>query len=214
MFATHQLGRTAVNAILPKAAPAQRAADRTENLLAMLQRLADIGMQLAERAAEQALAEPPPSAESASKSRRRGPDPRNVFIRLSRFVRDTIALEVRLAAGKLPRAPRSQAGSQAAPRAVNDVADAPQPRPAKPGLREQLDALIAGSSTADPGYADAPKLSHKLSLACNAAKIEANVLNQPPRLVNEMERLAAKAIEAHRAAVEATSKRAGCMSAA
>ncbi len=198
-----------MNAILPNAAPAPQAADRSERLLAMLQRLADMGMQLAERAAEQALAEPPPRPESAAQPRRRGPDPRYAFIRLARFVRDTIALEARLAAGKLPLAPRTQA----APKPVNEVANASQPRPAKTGLRQQLDAFIAGGITANPGYANGPKLSHKLSLACDAAKIEANLLNQSPHLVREMERISALAIEAHRAGLEASprlSKHAGC----
>jgi hypothetical protein len=45
-------------------------------------------------------------------------------------------------------------------------------------------------------------LSHKLGLACNAAKIEANLLNQSPHLVRETERIAALAIEAHRAGIE------------
>ncbi len=156
--------------------------------------------------------------DSAAKPRRRGPDPRYVFIRLSRFVRDTIALEVRLAAGKLPRAPRTQAGTQPTAKAVNDVAKTcPQPRPAKTGMRQQLDAFIGGRITANPGYDDGSRLSHKLGLACNAAKIEANMLNQPFHLVTEIERIAALAIEAHRAGTKPTprlGKHAGCVSVA
>ncbi len=195
-------GRTAVNAMLPKPAPATQATDRTERLLAMLQRLAEIGMQLAERAAGQAFAEPPPRPDSAPRSRRQGPDPRYVFIRLSRFVRETIALEARLAAGIIPRSARKASvthpGTQTLRQGINDVAKtSPHPRPAETGLRQQLDAFISGSLTAGPAAMPAP--SRKVGLACDTARIHANILNQPFHLVSEMERIATEALAAHRA---------------
>jgi hypothetical protein len=97
-----QPGRTAVNAIPPDHAPP----DIPARHIAMLQRLAEIGMQLAERAAAEALQAPP--AAEAPKLRR--PDPSLLFIRLSGMVRACITQQVRLAAGKLPAAPRERSG--------------------------------------------------------------------------------------------------------
>jgi hypothetical protein len=67
----------------------------------MLQELAELGMQLARLAVEQAqqdqAAEPPRPGRA---------DPRLIFLRLSSAIRETIVLKTRLAAGILPPAPR------------------------------------------------------------------------------------------------------------
>jgi hypothetical protein len=91
-------GPTLLNAIPP--------ADCTERHLATLQRLAEIGMQLAERAAAEALQE-----QAAETPKHRRPDPTLLFIRLSAMVRACITQHNRLAAGKIPPAPRATAAS-------------------------------------------------------------------------------------------------------
>lgn len=150
----NNVGRTHVNAMLP--AIAQQEPDPASRHLAMLQRMADFGMRLAEQAAEEALADPPHS-ETAAKPRRRGPDPRYVFLRLSRFVRDIIVLEARLAAGKLPPAPRTTSRSSADPRAsvVRQVMKcaiktSPHAPSIKAGFHNQLEDLIAQAIATDP----------------------------------------------------------------
>jgi hypothetical protein len=91
----NQPGLAAVNAIPPDHVSA--------NHIAMLQRLAELGMQLAERAAAEALQAPP-----AEPAKHRRPDPSLLFIRLSGMVRACITQQVRLAAGKLPAAARER----------------------------------------------------------------------------------------------------------
>jgi hypothetical protein len=193
-FSQHQPGRTAVNATPANAATAPHAADRTDRLLAMLHRLAEIGMQLAERAAAQALAEPLPRPEGVPRSRRHGPDPSYVFVRLSRFVRETVALEARLAAGKLPRVPRAQATPKGVDASAKPARHAPS---ANFGLRQQLDAFIAGSGAAAHHeravHVAGPALSRNVSLVRDAAK------RVPNHLMSEIERLAAEATATNRA---------------
>jgi hypothetical protein len=63
-------------------------------------------MQLAELAASQALEEHKSSPENPDPRPPRRADPRLVFLRLSRTIRETITLKIRLAAGILPEQPR------------------------------------------------------------------------------------------------------------
>jgi hypothetical protein len=179
----------------------------------MLHRLAEIGMQLAERAAEEALAEPAHTPETATKSRRRGPDPRYVFIRLSRFVRDIIALECRLAAGQLPSPQRKASRRGADPRipAIRDVMKevidtSPHQPSIKAGFHNQLEDLIAQGIAADPDRRQGAEsivlaICEELGLACETANMQA----QPNTLVAEVQRIAAAAQATHRARIEAGS---------
>jgi hypothetical protein len=73
--------------------PTPTPADRTERHLAMLARLAEIGMEIAEEAGRQAPGEAGKGPQAA--------DPALSFARTARAVRLTIALEARLAADRL-----------------------------------------------------------------------------------------------------------------
>jgi hypothetical protein len=97
----------------------------------MLQRLAEIGMQLAERAAAEALQEP---ADDARKQKR--PDPTLLFIRLSAMVRACINQQTRLAAGKMPPAPRPR--SQTPP----DTTEATKPNPERTEIQRAVEPMI------------------------------------------------------------------------
>ncbi len=196
--------------------PAQPQADPTERQLAMLQRLADFGMRLAEQAAEEALAEPPPPTESSPK-RRRGPDPRYVFLRLSRFVRDIIALEIRLAAGKLPPLPRNTSRSSADPRApairtlMTDIIDSSPHCPSiKAGFHNQLEELITQAIAADPDRHHQPAgivagICEELGLATDTASLPDHLPAAQKEFITGMARVAAAthaaqaALAAHRA---------------
>jgi hypothetical protein len=76
----------------------QGAEDRKAAHIAMLQRLAELGMQLAAHTAEEVLRHPPTGG--AGQIARAGADPRLMFARLSRGVRETLALKARIAAGR------------------------------------------------------------------------------------------------------------------
>ncbi len=84
-----------MNAILP------RAPELNPRDLGLLQELAELGMQLARLAVQQAQqdqVEPP---------RPRRPDRHLIFLRLSSAIRETLVLKTRLAAGILPPPPRA-----------------------------------------------------------------------------------------------------------
>jgi hypothetical protein len=93
------MGPKALNAILPNACP--QAPELGARDLDMLQELAELGMQLARLAVQQAQMDQAAAANNAKR-----PDPSLVFIRLSAAIRDTIVLKTRLAAGILPAPPR------------------------------------------------------------------------------------------------------------
>jgi hypothetical protein len=95
-FQYDRCGRKTLNAILPKA-PELTARD-----LDMLQELAELGMQLARLAVQQAQQEP-----ATEPPRPRRADRHLIFLRLSTAIRETIILKTRLAAGILPPPPRA-----------------------------------------------------------------------------------------------------------
>jgi hypothetical protein len=137
-------GRTALNTPLTDQAQTRH--------LAMLQRLAEIGMQLAERAAAEALQEP-----SAEIPKRRRPDPTLLFIRLSAMVRACITQQARLAAGKVPAAPRAQGQTGSDPRRhlvsafLHDaIEDSPKPKPARAKIHHEVEAVIDEYLARDP----------------------------------------------------------------
>jgi hypothetical protein len=85
----------------------------------MLQELAELGMQLARLAVQQALHEP-----ATEPHRPRRADPSLVFLRLSTAIRDTIILKIRLAAGILPAAPRPPREAKTQPHPTEAPQDA------------------------------------------------------------------------------------------
>jgi hypothetical protein len=112
-------GPKTVNAIHPTAALNQ-APEPLDREMEMLWRLAELSMELAELTAREIREEAASQPEQPKVDRPRRADPRLIYTRLERAVRDTIALIRRLAAGLLPKAPRS-------PR---EIAPHPTPKPA------------------------------------------------------------------------------------
>jgi hypothetical protein len=110
-------GDKALNAIIPKASP--QAPELTARDLDLLQELAELGMQLARLAVQQA------QQDQATEPRPRRADPRLIFLRLSTTIRETIVLKTRLAAGILPPPPREPKAPPA--EALNKPEDARRP---------------------------------------------------------------------------------------
>ncbi len=110
-------GDKALNAIIPKASP--QAPELTARDLDMLQELAELGMQLARLAVQQA------QQDQATEPRPRRADRHLIFIRLSTTIRETIVLRTRLAAGILPPPPRVPKGQPT--EALNKPEDARRP---------------------------------------------------------------------------------------
>jgi len=103
-FRYELFGVATLNAILPTAS-AQQAPELNLRDVDLLQELADLGMQLARLAAQearqhQAQQEPEPA-------RPRRADPLLIFLRLSHAICQTIILKTRLATGILPPPPRA-----------------------------------------------------------------------------------------------------------
>ena len=157
-----------MNAISP-VPPDQPGAARTARHLCLLEELAELGMELARAAAQQALAEwnrPPQNATAspapetaASRGARPGPrlDPGLTFARVSRAVRQTIALEARIAAGdigpgrrwwpnRLPADPRLPVIR----RVLHAAAEAETDGAARRDLRRQIDERLDDLPEADP----------------------------------------------------------------
>jgi hypothetical protein len=186
---------------------AQPEADPTARRLAMLQRLGDYGMRLAEQAAEEALAEPRPHNDDATK-RRRGPDPRNVFLRLSRFVKDIIVLEARLSAGQIPPPPRKTARTAADPRVpavhtlMNQIIETSPHAPSiKAGFHNQLNDLIAQNIAADPDrHHQAASIVADICDELGLTNDTANPHGHPPASQNQPDNEMARMVAATRAA--------------
>ncbi len=98
-FRYDRFGRKTLNAMLPTASP--QAPELNARDLDMLQELAELGMQLARLAVQQAQQEP-----ATEPPRPRRADRHLIFLRLSTTIRETIILKTRLAAGILPPPPR------------------------------------------------------------------------------------------------------------
>jgi hypothetical protein len=116
-----------VNAITPTVSPDQ-AIDINVSNLAMLRRLAELGMQLAELTAREALQEATAKPEqlNTESPRARGTDARLIFLRLWHGIHANIELETRLAAGIPPKAPRPR-HEPAPPQTLAPTAEAPNP---------------------------------------------------------------------------------------
>jgi hypothetical protein len=120
-----RVGRKPLNAILPNAP------ELSDRDLDMLQELAELGMQLARLAVQQAQQD-----EAAEPPRPRRADPRIIFLRLSNTIRETITLKTRLAAGILPPPPRPPREPKTQPQPQ------PQPTEASPEPQDARRPLI------------------------------------------------------------------------
>jgi hypothetical protein len=122
------------------------------------------------------------------------------FARLTRCVRETFALETRIAAGKLPAAPPEAASTANDPRRpmirnfILDLIDtAPQPKSIKAGFRNQLDPLITEFLEADPEQ-DHPAgaivldICQELGIPCSTAQMPDELLVHPHRDYTEAEK--------------------------
>ena len=127
--------------------PIEDPAERNARQLATLRRLGELTMGLAEAAAAKAaqhLAEPGPPEPDGKQA-----DPVLAFTRLSRAVRQTIALEIRVASDdRAPhRPPPPDPRRPLLRRALHRAASAD---PARPGLKREIDARIEHELLADP----------------------------------------------------------------
>ncbi|HWK44213.1 MAG TPA: hypothetical protein VNT30_05820, partial [Stellaceae bacterium] len=120
--------------------------ERTERHLRMLQRLAEIGMELAEAVGRQALEQAKAASEPAETPRQPGPDLGLVFTRISRSVRQTVALEVRIAEGPLTPRAVSAALDKQAERAALAETDRRHRRKAQVGriVKQAINAELSG----------------------------------------------------------------------
>ncbi len=115
-----------MNAILPTAcpqAPELSAPELSARDLDMLQELAELGMQLARLAVQQAQQE-----QATEPPRPKRADPSLVFLRLSSAIRDTIVLKTRLAAGILPAPPRPPREAKTQPQPIAAAQQPQDPR--------------------------------------------------------------------------------------
>jgi len=128
-------------------APSSESSERTERHLRMLQRLAEIGMELAEAVGRQALEQAKAASEPAETPRQPGPDLGLVFTRLSRSVRQTVALEARIAEEPLtPRAVSAAALDKQAERVALAETDRRHRRKAQVGriVKQAINAELTG----------------------------------------------------------------------
>ncbi|HWK45846.1 MAG TPA: hypothetical protein VNT30_14085, partial [Stellaceae bacterium] len=127
-------------------ARASERSERTERHLRMLQRLAEIGMELAEAVGRQALEQAKAASEPAGTPQKAGPDLGLVFTRLSRAVRQTVALEARIAEGPLTPRAVSAALDRQAERATLAEADRRHRRKAQVGriVKQAINAELTG----------------------------------------------------------------------
>ncbi len=124
--------------------------------IAMLQRLAELAMQLAELTVASALKEAQPESQAPEPARRR-PDPTLVFTRLARTVRDTIALKVKISASIAPAESPAALKTRKDPRRPfiaaefdRAVATSNYPKIDRPALRREMDDRLTEALAADP----------------------------------------------------------------
>jgi hypothetical protein len=112
-------------------------------------------MQLAERAAAEVQKAP-----SEDTPKRRRPDPNLLFVRLSAMVRACIAQHARLAAGKIPAAPRarrptSQPGTDPRRHQISAILhdaieDSPKPKEVRAEIHKAVEPIIDEYLASDP----------------------------------------------------------------
>ncbi len=124
-------------------------AERHARQQAQCRRLAELGMRLAELAAqrtEQVLAEQPPATEHPSEPPTpRAPHPASLFAHLSSAVRQAIKLEERIVTGAI----RAQADPRRATLRIA-IREATQDRSGRRRLREEADELLETELALDP----------------------------------------------------------------
>jgi hypothetical protein len=187
-------GLTPLNAILPKACP--QALDLSARDLDMLQELAELGMQLAHLAVQQAQQDT-----ATEPLRPRRADPRLVFLRLATTIRETINLKTRLAAGILPPPPREpKTQPQPQPRAASNTPQDPRRALILRYFREGIDLTRQKSKSATsqqvvedhidaelakdpearlPGRDILLKICKSLDLPFYASRIHSDLLRRP-----------------------------------
>jgi hypothetical protein len=185
----------------------------------MLKRLGELGMRLAERAAEEAdqeaaqraaqKAAQPQAPETPAKPARPATDARLVFNRLARSVRDTVALEATLAAGKIPASPRERqvAEPPATGRpATKDyrrapiceylhdaIEDSTLPKPTRAALHDQVEPLIDEHLENDPaqehvGGKIAVDICKALGIPFKTSRMQDELLVRPGQTVVQAHR--------------------------
>jgi hypothetical protein len=140
----------------PSRPPSAEAAARIEADIAILQRLAEIAMQMVELTAARALQEAQADPETAKPGRPRA-DPFTLFTRLAKTVRDTIALKAKIAGAVT--APESPAAAKTrkdprrpfiAAELEKAVKTSDYPAIDRPALKREIDARLTDALAADP----------------------------------------------------------------
>jgi hypothetical protein len=114
--------------------------------------MTDLTVLIARRTAQEALQDP-------QTPKTPGPDPRDVFNRLTRTIRDNLALEARIAAGKIPDAPRedplpnpsSDPRRQPISAFVHDaIEDSTLPKATRAALHDRVEPILEDVLASDP----------------------------------------------------------------
>ena len=151
----------------PPPRPPETDDERRARHLETLREMAELAMAVARDAAAKSIAPDPEPAPDPGPKPGRKPDPKVgfglTFARATRAVRETIALEARIAAGELarPRArgarPYSELATRPDPRRLelrqrlHKAADTTEPdRTARAALRREIDACLEAELAADP----------------------------------------------------------------
>jgi hypothetical protein len=160
--------------------------------------MGEIGLLLMERAGQEALEASKTSGEPAAGRR----EAITAFARISRCVRDTYAMEQRLAAGKLPAAPAEESASADDPRRpmikdflLEQIDASPHPKSVKAAFRQQLDPLITDFLEEDleqdhPSGFIVLKVCKELGLNCTTSDMPDELLKRLHRTMTEDEKAA------------------------
>ena len=166
-----------------EAAEVAEGAERRERHLRMLRELGEIGMTLAravgQRALEEAKALDQAGAEASSAepaARKSGPDLALVFTRLSRSVRQTLALEQRIAEGKLTPVPRPIPAG-VLNRQAERAADAEEDR--RERRKDQVERLVKEAIATEHAGAAAVNLEYKMRDRLEDEDIDRDIGTQP-----------------------------------
>jgi hypothetical protein len=143
---------------LPLRPPSAEAAARIEADIAILQRLAEIAMQMVELTAARALQEAQPDPEAPKPARPRS-DPFTLFTRLAKTVRDTIALKTKIAGGIAAPETPAAAKTRKDPRRPfiaaeldKAVKNSDYPAIDRPALKREIEARLTDALAADPDF--------------------------------------------------------------
>ncbi len=151
------------------------------------QRLAELGMMLAEAAAaraQMAFARLPPGREQEDEAAPRAPHPATLFTQLASVVRHAITLECRIAAGRGALAPQTQADPRRA-KIRRAIRQATQGHFGRADLLEEADELLEAELALDPdGTTSLPDLlatiCEDLGFELDYEKLEAELAAPDP----------------------------------